>query len=237
MNARLVLSLDAAIFLLWMVATLVGSWSLFYLGFLIVGVIVWLEGGLRFPRVRRWSLELVRTIGQLARLRRPSNTALRHLATVAGVIVLIIVLNQLSLAAPGRGHGLSVPTEGLTLDFSFSSTGGTLVTVFWISVILALAVSIFARLWQPIGALGDPWRTRTFIACASLFVLLPAAYSIAALFAPDDPKESVTYAKVLMRTMLSILTIAFTLIVALPLIRAPAAPTMRPTPSAVPPRP
>jgi hypothetical protein len=226
------LVLDLVIVALWGLGVAVGSWALLYLGLLVIGVIVWLNGGLRFRRFRRFSVDLGRALLQLAKFKKPSKRAVRVLAITGGVLVAIIVLNQLSLAAPGKGHGLSVPTNGLEFGFNFSSTGSGAVTVFSWGLILLFVASVWWQLWRPVASLGGTWRRNAFFACLGVFALAPAAFALIQLGAPEDPKANLAFTKVLLRAVLSVVVLAVTSAIALPALGAPTPPA-RPAPATI----
>lgn len=217
-NVFLVLAL--VLFVILATAALSQVTAFILLGLLWTWVILFLEGYLRFARIRRFFRTTGQGVWQLVRTRRISKASLRNLAIAVGVIVLIVLLNQLQLSAPGEGRGLSMPTEALSLNFGgINSPGAWVATIIAYSIIVSLLGLGWLRLWQEARLAGGEWRTRVYLACILSFLALPLFFAILmATVAPKDPEDNVEFSKMVVRTIGTGMAFAFSAAVALPFI-------------------
>ena len=235
-NVFLVLAL--VLFAILATAALSQITAFILLGLAWTWVILWLEGYMRFARIRRFFRTIGQGAWQLVRIRRISKTSLRNLAIALGVIVIIVVLNQLQLSAPGEGHGLSMPTEALSLNFGgINSPGAWVATIVAYSIIASLLGLGWLRLWQEARLAGGEWRRRVYLACIIAFFALPLFFAIVmATVAPKNPEDNVEFSKMVLRTIGTGMAVAFSAAVALPFVgdALPSAPAVLIAPPASP---
>lgn len=214
------LVLSGVLFALLALTALTQAGALLALGLLLTIAILWLEGHVRFPRLRRFFRSIGAGLWQLARTRRMSKKALRNLGIVLGVVLVIILLNQLHLAAPGEGRGLSVPTGALSLNFGGINSPGEWVATSMAYAFIATLLGLgWYRLRQQAVLAGGTWRRRAYWSCLAAFFALPFLFALAmATLAPEDPKHNVEYSKMLLRAVGVGMAFAFSAAVALPFV-------------------
>lgn len=194
--------------------------ALILLGVLVAIVMLWLEGYVRFPRVRRFFRSIGQGLWQFVRTRRMSKRSLRSIGIAFGVLLAIVLFNQLQLKAPGEGRGLSVPTEALSLNFGgINSPGEWIASGIAYALIAALLGLGWFRIWQEVTNAGGLWRRRVYVACIAGFFLLPILFALAmATMAPQDPEDNVEFSKVMLRTVGVGMALAFSAAIAVPFI-------------------
>lgn len=217
---KVFLVLCVVLFAILTTAALLQITALILLGLVWTFVILWLEGYLRFARMRRFFRTMGQGIWQLLRTRRMSKTSLRNLAIAVAVLLVIVVVNQLQLSAPGEGRGLSMPTEALSLNFGgINSPGAWVATIIAYGMITSLLALGWLRLWQEARLAGGEWRTRVYRACIIAFFALPLIFAtLMATVAPKHPEDNVEFSKMVLRTIGTGMAFAFSAAVALPFV-------------------
>jgi len=179
------------------IASLAQVSALFVLGLAALLVVLWLKGFVRFRRLRRWSKNMWLGLVRLFHRRKPSRTQGITLITVVSSLVLAILLNQLRLAAPGEGRGLSVPLEMPSLQFSFggvNSPGQWIATIISYGLLFGLTALVWVRLWRGIPHDEARWRMFAYWGAVALFLAMPFVFSlIMATMAPEvKPNDEVS---------------------------------------------
>lgn len=240
MDARpprnVLLVMAVVLFALLTTAALTQITGLLFLGLVATMAILWLEGYVRFRRLRRFVRSLGHGLGQALRFRKMTTRSLRNLGVAAVVILGLVVLNQVQLAGPGEGRGLSVPAEAFSADVAagFSSPGAVLATILAYGAIATILGLGWYRLWQEVAKAGGMWRARVYLACIVSFFMLPLFFAVMmATAAPKDIGDNIEFSKALVRTVSVGMAFTFSAAVALPFV-GEAAPVAAPTPSTPP---
>lgn len=238
-HPRIVLGLDLVLLAFWVGGALSGAGPLLAAGVGVLLALLWFKGFLRFRRLRRFAMTIGVGIWDFVRTRRMSRRALRNLGVLAGAIVVLVLLNQLRLRAPGKGRGLSIPTNP-SLDFTgLNSPGAVFTAVLWSGLVAVLLAMVWYRWWQGVER-GPPLRSRLYWGCLAAFLLAPAIFGVLDLILnPDttDPEKAKRNAELstnLFRGTLVVMAISFTGAAALPYVGPdPVAKPRAPSPPAV----
>lgn len=193
-----------------------------------LGAILWVLGHLRFRWLRRTVTAYAVAVWNLVRHARPSQRALVALGSTAGAIVVLVLLNELGLAAPGKGRGLSLETQGLTFQSTFSSEGSLFVAVLVLSGLVLFFSTAWYRLFQEIDS-TERWQSVVVLACFAAFLLLPILlWIVLETMAPRDPEANAKFSVISSRVALVGMTAALAAAVAVPQVVRLPAPTRRP---------
>lgn len=177
--------------------------ALFILGLVTLLVVLWLKGFVRFPRLRRWTRNFGLGIARLFHKRKPTRTQGITLIIVFSALALLVILNQLRLAAPGQGRGLSVPLEVPSLQFTFggvSSPGEWIATIISYGLVFGLTALVWWRFWRGVPHDEARWRTFAYWGCLAAFVAMPFVFALLmATAAPevrpnDEPSQQANVA-------------------------------------------
>ena len=217
---KVLLVIALALFMILSTAALTQVAALTLLGVLVATVMLWLEGYVRFPRVRRFFRSIGQGVWQFVRTRRMSKRSFRSIGIAFGVLLAIVLVNQLQLKAPGEGRGLSVPTEALSLNFGgINSPGEWIASGIAYTLIAALLGLGWFRIWQEVTKAGGLWRRRVYVACIATFFALPLLFALVmATMAPEEPEANVRFAKTMVRTVGVGMALSFSAAMALPFI-------------------
>lgn len=213
-----ILALDAAFLaVVWTAAFASQAW-LILVGLVVLAVIFWIQGALRFRRLRRFLRELFEGVIDTFKGRKPSRQTLVRVGVVLGVIAVLVILNQLQLAAPGEeGRGFSLELSGLQLGFSGVNTPGEwLATGLTYLVLTALVAGIWWRVWKPVEGHDRKLRVAYF-SCLAVFLVMPAIFALLmAVAAPSEPRANVAFSEMLIKVTMAAMGAAVAVAVALP---------------------
>jgi hypothetical protein len=218
--ARRVLVLDAVLFAALITAAFANAGALYAVALALIGVILWSEGHLRFRRLRRFFRRTSMGVWAFLGTRRLSRRQLRNGGIALGVLLFLVALNQMKVAAPGKGYGLSVPAGAMSLNFTgINSPGEWIATSLSYALIVGLVALLWLRLWQQVALAGQAWRPRAYVAGLAAFVVAPILFAVLmATVAPDDPKENVEFSKGLLRFTILVMSAALCLVIAAPFV-------------------